>query len=382
MTDLRKRMIECLQRRGLSERTQEMYVRAVRPLAEPSRTSPDVITEEELRQSFLYLTHVKQYSRSASTIALCGSTCFCEYTLHSDGTTRSVVRAPRAKKLPVILSLEAVRRMLGCVKRPSYRVCLATIYSCGLRLQEGTHLQVPHIDRSRMLVHVRRGQGGKDRDVPWPHRTLPRLREYWVTHRKPVLIFPAPGRGGIGVSTSTAAMPQSPLQGAVRETLTHSSIHTQASVHTLRHRWATHLLAAGVNRRRMQASLGHSAPTTPSLSTQLTVTAAALGSHAINRIMSALGWSRELTSSASMARTPELTLATGCSPLIFAPCTTVRRAAQRLLAARSLTATQAETTTTAPTPVRTGIVPTARMTKPQPGWKTRSVCCDPSLTSW
>jgi integrase/recombinase XerD len=198
MTELRKRMIECLQLRGLSERTQEMYVRAVRQLAEHYHKPPDVITEEELRQYFLYLKHVKPYSRSASTIARCGIKFFFEYTLHRDWTTLTFVRAPREKKLPVILSPEEVRTILGSVRRLRYRVCLSTLYSCGLRLQEGTQLQVPHSDRSRMLVHVRRGQGGKDRDVPLPHRTLPRLRESWVTHRHPVLIFPAPGRGGIG----------------------------------------------------------------------------------------------------------------------------------------------------------------------------------------
>jgi site-specific recombinase XerD len=288
MTELRKRMIECLQLRGLSERTQEMYVRAVRQLAQHYRKSPDLITEEELRQYFLYIKNVKQYSRSASTIALCGIKFFFEYTLNRDWTTLSFVRAPREKKLPVVLSLEEVRRILGCVRRPSYRVCLSTIYSCGLRLQEGTHLQVPHIDSSRMLVHVRRGKGGKDRYVPLPHRTLQLLREYWVTHRNPVLIFPAPGRGGIGVSTSTAAMPKSSLQGAFREALKQSSIHKQASVHTLRHSWATHLLEAGVNLRLIQEYLGHSSPTTTSLYTHLTVTAKELGSHAINRIMSAL----------------------------------------------------------------------------------------------
>jgi integrase/recombinase XerD len=288
MTELRKRMIECLQLRGLSERTQEMYVRAVRQLAEHYRKSPDLITEEELRQYFLYIKNVKNYSRSASTIALCGIKFFFEHTLNRDWTTLSFVRAPREKKLPVILSLEEVRRMLGCVRLPSYRVCLSTIYSCGLRLQEGTHLQVPHIDSSRMLVHVRRGKGGKDRYVPLPHRTLQLLREYWVTHRNPVLIFPAPGRGGIGLSTSTAAMPKSSIQGAFREALKQSSIHKQASVHTLRHSWATHLLEAGVNLRLIQEYLGHSSPTTTSLYTHLTVKAEDLGSQAINRIMSDL----------------------------------------------------------------------------------------------
>ena len=198
MTELRRSMSECLQLRGLSERTQDMYVRAVRQLAEHDRTSPDLISEEALRQYVLSVKHVKPYSRRASTIARCGIKFFCEHTLNRDWTTLSCVRAPREKKLPVILSLEEVRRMLGGVRRPSSRVCLSTIDSWGLRLQEGTHLQVPHLDRSRMLVHVRRGTGGKERDVPLPQRPRPRLREYGVTHRHPVRIFPAPGRGGSG----------------------------------------------------------------------------------------------------------------------------------------------------------------------------------------
>jgi len=285
MTELRKRMIECLQLRGLSARTQEMYVRAVRQLAEHYRKSPDVITEEELRQYFLYIKNVKQYSRSASTIALCGIKFFFEQTLHRDWTTLRFVRAPREKKLPVILSLEEVRKLLGNVRLLSYRVCLSTIYSCGLRLQEGTHLQVRDIDSSRMMIHVRHGKGGQDRYVPLPHRTLELLRQYWVTHRHPVLIFPAPGRGGISRSTATAPMPRSSVQGAFREALHASGLHKHASVHTLRHSWATHLLEAGVNLRLIQAYLGHRSPTTTSVYTHLTARAEHLGAEAINRLM-------------------------------------------------------------------------------------------------
>jgi integrase/recombinase XerD len=288
MTELRKRMIECLQLRGLSARTQEMYVRAVRQLAEHYHKSPDVITEEELRQYFLYIQNVKQYSRSASTIALCGIKFFFEQTLHRDWTTLRFVRAPREKKLPVILSFEEVRRLLGCVRLPRYRVCLSTIYSCGLRLQEGTHLHVQNIDSARQLIHVRHGKGGKDRYVPLPQWTLEQLRQYWITHRHPVLIFPAPGRGRTGLSTATVPMPRSSVQGAFREALQDSGIHKHASVHTLRHSWATHLLEAGVNLRLIQAYLGHSSPTTTSVYTHLTARAEHLGAEAINRLMGEL----------------------------------------------------------------------------------------------
>ena len=159
MTQLRQRMIEDLQLRGLSERTQEMYVRAVRQLAEHYHKSPDRITEEELRAYFLYLKNVKHYSRSASTIALCGIKFFFEHTLQRAWTTLTFVRPPREKKLPVILSITEVNTILAHLTLRRSRVCLTTIYACGLRLQEGTHLQVTDIDAARMRLHVRDGKG-------------------------------------------------------------------------------------------------------------------------------------------------------------------------------------------------------------------------------
>lgn len=288
MTELRQRMIESLQLRGMSERTQEMYVRAVRQLAQHYHKSPDLITEEELRQYFLYVKNVKKWSRSGSTIALCGIKFFFEQTLHRQFTTLSLVRPPREKKLPVILSTEEVRKILDCIRLPRYRVCLSTIYSCGLRLQEGTRLQVADIDSARMMIHVRHGKGGKDRYVPLPQRTLQMLRQYWATHRNPVLLFPSPGHGDIELSKSTEPMARSSAQDAFRAALKESRIHKRASVHTLRHSWATHLLEVGVNLRLIQEWLGHSSPSTTSAYTHLTARAEQLGAEAINRVISEL----------------------------------------------------------------------------------------------
>ena len=252
MTPLQQRMIEDLQLRGLSERTQEIYVRAVRQLAAHYHKSPARITEEELRDSFLYLKNVKHSSRSASTIALCGIKFFYEHTLKREWSTLTLVRAPREKKLPVILSAEEVRTILAHLKLRRYRACLTTIYACGLRLQEGTHLQVPDIDSARMLVHVRSGKGAKDRYGPLPQRTLELLRQFWKTHRHPVWLFPAPGRGGIDMATAATPMPRNSVQGAFRAALTASGLNKRASVHTLRHSYATYLLEAGVNLRLIQ----------------------------------------------------------------------------------------------------------------------------------
>lgn len=284
MTELQKRMIEDLQLRGMSERTQEMYVRAVRQLVEHYRKSPDQITEEELRQYFLYLKNVKKYSRSASTIALCGIKFFYEHTLKVQWSTLTFVRAPREKKLPVILSLEEVRKVLAQLRLLRYRVCLTTIYSCGLRLQEGTHLQIPDIDSARMLVHVH-GKGAKDRYVPLPQRTLELLRELWQTHRNPLWLFPSPGRGGTGMPTASKPISKSSVQNAFRNALKRTGIHKLASVHTLRHSYATHLLEANFNLRLIQEYLGHNSPTTTSVYTHLTDKAKAMAADSLNRIM-------------------------------------------------------------------------------------------------
>jgi len=288
MTELRKRMIECLQLRGLSERTQDSYVRAVRQLAEHYHKSPDLISEEELRQYFLFIKNVKHYSRNTMTIAICGVRFLYEHTLNRNWAIFGIVRPAPEKKLPVILSKKEVRQILSCLRLPRYQVCLKTIYSCGLRLQEGTNLQVADIDSARMMIHVRHGKGAKDRYVPLPERTLALLRQYWKQHHNPVLLFPAEGRDHIDLLRSTEPISKSSVQEAFHAALKQSRISKRASVHTLRHSWATHLLEAGVNLRLIQEWLGHSSPATTSVYTHLTAKAEQLGAQAIDQLMSDL----------------------------------------------------------------------------------------------
>jgi site-specific recombinase XerD len=278
-------MIECLQLRGLSARTQESYLRAVRQLAEHYHKAPDLITEAELRQYFLFLKNVKRYSRPTMTIAICGIKFFFERTLAKEWTTFNLVRPAPEKKLPVILSQKEVRQILSRIRLPRYKVCLSTIYACGLRLQEGTNLHVSDIDSARLMLHVRHGKGAKDRYVPLPTRTLELLRQYWKTHRNPRLLFPAEGRNHIDLAQATEPMSKSSVQDAFHAALKESGNHKRASVHTLRHSWATHLLEAGVNLRLIQEWLGHSSPATTSVYTHLTVKAEQLGAAAINQLM-------------------------------------------------------------------------------------------------
>lgn len=263
MTVLRQKMIEDMQLRGLSPRTEEAYVRAVRQLAEYCRKSPDKISQEELREYFLYLKNVRKVSRSTQTIALCGIKFFYEHTLERSWHTLDLVRPAKEKKLPVVLSVEEVRRILDCIHRQRYRVCLTTIYACGLRLLEGVRLQVRDIDSQRNMLHIHHAKGNKERYVPLPQACLNMLRQYWRMHRNQVWIFPSPNK-------HSRPMNESSLQRALRAAVLESGVNKKATVHTLRHSYATHLLEAGLNLRIIQSYLGHASPATTAIYTHLT----------------------------------------------------------------------------------------------------------------
>lgn len=282
---LRQRFIDDLQLQGMSERTQQAYVRAVRQLAEHVQKSPADISEEDLRHYFLHVKNVKHWSRATMTQSICGIKFFFEQTLQRDWTTLHIVRPAKEKRLPVILTREEVRRILSAIRLLRYRACLTTIYACGLRLKEGTHLQVADIDSSRMFVHVRLGKGGKDRYVPLPQSTLELLRQYWKAHRNPVWLFPATGRGGIHEGQATEPTSHTNIQAAFRAALKETGITKKASVHTLRHSYATHLLEAGVNLRQIQVYLGHNSVQTTSFYTHLTMISKTQACQAINDLM-------------------------------------------------------------------------------------------------
>lgn len=271
MTPLRHRMIQDLQLRGYAERTIEAYVHAVAQLARFYHASPDVLTEEQIRDYLLHLSTVKKIARASHTIALCGIKFFYQQTLGREWSVLNVARPQREKKLPVVLSRTEVWRILDHVRTPIYRVCLTTIYACGLRLLEGACLQVPDIDGDRRLLHIH-GKGRKDRYVPLPEGTLTLLRESWRTTRNPLWLFPSGTRSHKAPLQDPAVGPisGSSLQSAFVRAVKQSGVHKRAHVHTLRHSYATHLLEAGVKLPLIQEYLGHSSPRTTSIYTHLT----------------------------------------------------------------------------------------------------------------
>ena len=150
-----------------------------------------------------------------------------------------------------------------------------TVYSLGLRMQEGLNLQVGDIDAERGMVHVHRGKGAKDRYVPLPTSTLNLLREYWCTHRHRKLLFPADGRAcriiaKQGRSIAQATMSPTAVQHAVKLITKQIDFGKKVSLHTLRHSYATHLLEAGVSLKAIQKYMGHSSLQTTMIYLHLT----------------------------------------------------------------------------------------------------------------
>ncbi len=250
--------VKALQLNGKSERTQKMYARAVRMLIEFHGKEPGKITEDELRDYFLHRKNVDKWASGTMRICYSGIKFFYQHVIRRDWHLFEILRAQPENRLPCVLSREEVYRILNHVLTYHNRVFLTTVYACGLRLQEALHLQVSDIDGKRMMIHVHRGKRAKDRFVPLPVQTLKTLREYWRTHKNPILIFPALGRNGKGAATAKNPMAISSVQGALRHAKAAAGIKKRrVTIHTLRHSYATHLLEAGVNLRVIQRYLGH-----------------------------------------------------------------------------------------------------------------------------
>ena len=268
MTALRQRMIATMQLRGLSAHTQRAYLQAIHLLAQHYHRPPDQLTDDDIRQYFLYLRNERKVARSTSTIALCAMKFLVEHVIHHPWPTLELVRPPKPRTLPTVLTREDVQTLLALVRRPAYRICLSTIYACGLRISEGVSLQGAHIDSARMVLGIREAKGLKDRCVPLPPHILALLRAQWRTHHHPCWLFPAQGHGPPS-RTAVHPIAERVIRYAWAGAIAESGITKPITVHTLRHSWATHLLEAGVNLRVIQVWLGHQSPQTTALYTHL-----------------------------------------------------------------------------------------------------------------
>ena len=280
-----------LQLAGYSPRTVEAYSYHVKKFLKHFDKEPTCLTEDEIKQYFLFLKYKKKLSGSASAQAISGIKFMFEKTLNRDFKVFGIVKNPRGKKLPVVLTREEVRSVLKRVRVLRHRACLTLIYSCGLRLHEATNISPADIDSQRMVVHIKAGKGRKDRIVPLPTDTLHILREHYRTHRNKSFLFPAPGRGGIWQAHSTRALPDSSVQTVLKKALRQAGIIKNVSVHNLRHSYATHLLEAGIDIRIIQKYLGHDCISSTMIYTHLTPIISENVQPKINRLMAGL-WQR------------------------------------------------------------------------------------------
>lgn len=279
--------------KDLRPRTKGEYVRYLCRLSEHFKSDPATLSEDQLRQYFLFLREKKQFSGSAMSIAKAAFHLFFFQQLqHQDWRVFNDLVIRRPQTLPVVLNRKEVASVLGCLREPRFKTCLTLIYHCGLRVGEAVRIEVRDIDGVGQRLHIRNGKGGKDRYVPISAGMLDQLRAWWRTHRNKTFLFPAPGRPwreraedrNAVLGRATTWMSVSAVQNAFRFARTEARLHPQATVHTLRHSYATHLLEEKVSLRLISEYLGHDSIDTTVIYTHLTATSEEDARQALDRL--------------------------------------------------------------------------------------------------
>jgi site-specific recombinase XerD len=266
ISPLRRRMIEDMRMRKLSDKTQSTYIRAVRHLAGYLGRSPDTATDEDLRRYQLHCVD-RGVSPMALNAAITGLKFFFEVTLKRPELMSKMSHVRVARKLPVVLSREEASRLIESARTLKHRTALSVAYGAGLRVSEVSALKVGDIDSQRMLLRIEQGKGHKDRYALLPPILLERLRTWWRYARAEGKVLPGgylfPGLDPMD-SLSTRQ-----LNRAVHEAAAAAHIDTRVTMHTLRHSFATHLLEQGENIRTIQVLLGHKKIETTALYTHV-----------------------------------------------------------------------------------------------------------------
>lgn len=250
MTALRRRMIEDLRIRNFSPHTEQAYVRYIARFARHFGCPPDRLGPQHIREFQVYLATEKKVSYGVMSQFVAALRFFYGVTMGKEWIIKKIPYPKPQRVLPIILSREKVLQFLDSIPNIKHRAILTTCYAGGLRVSEVTRLRNRHIDSSRMTVRIQQGKGKKDRLVPLSETLLQLLREYWRIVRPPDWLFP--GRCADRPITTRS------VQRVFARAREAARIDSKATVHTLRHSFATHLLEAGTNVRTIQLLLGHS----------------------------------------------------------------------------------------------------------------------------
>ena len=262
----RQRMIEDMRVRKLNPKTQNGYIRAVKRLAEYLKRSPEDATADELREFQIVMG---QQDASPTTInsTLSGlHFLFCK-TLDRPDAMRKMSSVPVPRKLPYVLSVQDMKRLLIAANNVKYRTALSVAYGAGLRVSEVVSLKVSDIDSKRMVLRIEQGKGGKDRMAMLSPALLAQLREWWrYAHANRLMLkggWLFPGQQAINHLSTRQ------LRRGLKAAALDAGLDKRVSMHTLRHSFATHLLEAKVDIRVIQTLLGHEKLETTALYTQV-----------------------------------------------------------------------------------------------------------------
>jgi integrase/recombinase XerD len=266
VSPLRQRMIEDMNVRKLTEKTQSAYLRGVIKLAAFLKFSPDQATAEDLRRFFVYLS---DHGASQATInaTISGLRFFFGYTCDNPKVVRKLKGVMLPKKIPVILTPEEVSRLIAATSKAKYRAAFALGYGAGLRINEICHLKVNDIDSQRMLIRVDQGKGHKDRHAMLSESILTFLRLWWKEGHARGRLFKT-GWLFPGLNPVNPLSPRQ-LSRVCRLAADEAEIDKPVTMHALRHSYATHLLEQKVDIRVIQVLLGHSKIETTTRYTQV-----------------------------------------------------------------------------------------------------------------
>ena len=206
--------LKCLKVGGLQPKTIEAYSRAIRRIGNYFDFRIDNLTSDQLLDYFHEL--LDSHSWSTVKLDLYGLKFFYSRVLNKTWEDIPLIKPPKTKKIPDILSIEQINQLFAATNKLSYKVFFFTTYSMGLRLDEGIKLTVGDIDSVRMRVHIRNAKGNKDRLVPLPEKTLHTLKKFWTVHRHPHFIFPSRKRGVKNAHLANQPLDRGGIQTAMK----------------------------------------------------------------------------------------------------------------------------------------------------------------------
>lgn len=253
MTRLRNMMLEELERRNYSDRTARGYISAVAEFARHFGKPPDQLGPDELRSYQAYLLKRRKLAVNTVVARVAALRFFFVRTLKRHEFRQELPYPKEQRRLPTVLSLDEVGRLIDAASNLKHRAVLMTLYGTGMRRTEVSQLKVSHVDSRRMIIRVEHGKGGHDRDLPLSPALLETLREYWRWRKPKTYLFPSDD----GHRGKDQPMSDESVWYACKQAAKHAGFTKRVTPHTLRHSWATHLLEAGTDLRTIQILLGH-----------------------------------------------------------------------------------------------------------------------------